>query len=137
MKSTGIAAPVIGHIFDSNTLHTEFLAEQIALRAAPRARILLVGLSFKSGTDDVREKSPCRFGTGASGPGYDLSVYDPDLVYDGCVAASVQLPSRLSAVVLPNLTTEHGWDLIVLGKPAPDVLRSIGRNCPVFDIDRL
>ena len=137
MKSTEIAAPVIGHIFESNTLHTEFLAEQIALRAAPGARILLVGLSFKSGTDDVRESPLAGLALALLDRGYDLSVYDPDLVCDGCVAASVQLPSRLSAVVLPNLTTELGWDLIVLGKPAPDVLRSIGPNYPVFDIDRL
>src|SRR5689334_11808406 len=54
MHEAGIAAPVIGHILDSNASHREFIIGEITRRAPRPARILLVGLSFKRGTDELR-----------------------------------------------------------------------------------
>jgi GDP-mannose 6-dehydrogenase len=137
MQKVGIAAPVIGHICESNLSHIDFLIATIASRALPRSRILLIGLSFKSGTDDVRESPFVALAESLLDRGYDLSIYDPDLVDHGDVAALAKLPSRLLATLLSQLSAEIAWDLVVVGKSARDVLPLVNANSPLFHIDRL
>jgi GDP-mannose 6-dehydrogenase len=137
MQKVGIAAPVIEHICESNVSHIDFLMAKIESRVRPRSRILLIGLSFKSGTDDVRESPFVTLAESLLDRGFDLSVYDPDLVCDGAVAAPADLPPRLFAVLLSQLSTEVVWDLVVVGKNVQDVLPSVTTNCSLFHIDRL
>ena len=77
MQKVGIVAPVIGHIWESNLSHIDFIIATIASRALPPSRILLIGLSFKSGTDDVRESPFVTLAESLLDRGYDLSIYDP------------------------------------------------------------
>jgi GDP-mannose 6-dehydrogenase len=137
MNDKGIAAPIIDHILESNSLHTDFLVAEIERRTEPRSRILLVGLSFKNGTDDVRASPLVRLAELLLDRGHDLSIYDPDLVCDGVASASAQLTSRLSAAVLSHFSAGVVWDLVVVGKTAPDVLRSVGPTRAIFHVDRL
>lgn len=55
MDNAGVTAPVIGHINESNASHANFLVSEIERRLARPSRVLLLGLSFKPGTDNVRE----------------------------------------------------------------------------------
>jgi GDP-mannose 6-dehydrogenase len=141
MRNIGIAAPVIDHILESNTLHTEFLIAEIQRRVAPRSRILLLGLSFKPGTDDLRESPLINLAESLLVSGHDLSIYDPDLV--DAVAAGIQgrvdaqLPSRLSAIILQRLPSTALWDLVVVGKSFPDIKELLSAKTPLFYIDRL
>jgi GDP-mannose 6-dehydrogenase len=137
MNEVGIAAPIIGHILESNSLHTDFLIAEIERRTRPRSRILLVGLSFKSGTDDVRASPLVRLAELLLDHGHDLSIYDPDVVRDGTAGASAQLPSRLSAALLSRLSAGAHWDLVVVGKTAPDILRLVGPTRAFFQFDQL
>ncbi len=141
MKDIGIAAPVIANVFESNTLHTDFLITEIEHRVAPCSRILLVGLSFKAGTDDLRESPFIRLAEALLDRGHDLAIYDPDLACDAATGipahAYAQLPSRLSAIVLLQLSPAAVWDLVVVGKSCPGILRSVGANAPLFHVDRL
>ena len=54
MNDVAVAAPIVGHIIESNILHTQFLMQEIERRVGPSSRVLLIGLSFKGGTDDLR-----------------------------------------------------------------------------------
>jgi GDP-mannose 6-dehydrogenase len=109
----------------------------IVSRAPPRSRILLVGLSFKSGTDDVRESPFVTLAEALLDGGYDLSIYDPDLVDDGVVAVRADIPSQLFDTLLSQLPTEVAWDLVIVGKSARDVLPLVNTNSPLFHIDHL
>jgi GDP-mannose 6-dehydrogenase len=140
MNEIGIAAPIIDHILSSNALHADFLMAEIERRVAPRSRILLVGLSFKVGTDDLRESPLVDIAESLLLRGYDLAIYDPDLV--DCMTAEngraeAQLPSRLSAIILSQVPSGTVWDLVVVGKTYPSILEKMNPKSPFLHIDRL
>jgi GDP-mannose 6-dehydrogenase len=141
MREAGISAPVIDGVVESNSLHIDFLVREIGRRAARDARILLVGLSFKSGTDDVRQSPLVRLAERLVNEGYDLAIYDSDLVdgASGGFAAQLfqQLPSRLASTLLPSFPPSQDWDLIILGKNTPDVDQLFGPAANLLDIYRL
>jgi GDP-mannose 6-dehydrogenase len=140
MNGIGIAAPLIDHILRSNASHADFLLAEIERRVAPRSRILLVGLSFKGGTDDLRESPLVDMAERLSDRGHDLAIYDPDLV--DCMAVEngrteAQFPLRLSAIILSQVPTGTVWDLVVIGKTCPSILEKMNSKSPFFHIDRL
>jgi len=120
--------------------HVGVVAE-IGQRVTPRSRILLVGLSFKAGTDDLRGSPLLSLAESLLDSGHDLAIYDPDLA--GAAAAgtparsSTRLSSRLSAIILSQLSRATAWDLVVIGKSCPDILPSINPNSRFLRIDRL
>jgi GDP-mannose 6-dehydrogenase len=141
MREAGIRAPVIDGVIESNSLHIDFLVREIGSRAAPDARILLVGLSFKSGTDDVRQSPLVGLAERLVNEGYDLAIYDSDLV-DGASGGFAprllqQLPSRLASALLPSFPPSQDWDLIILGKNTLDVDQLFGPAANLLDIYRL
>jgi GDP-mannose 6-dehydrogenase len=140
-REIGIGATVIGHILESNTSHTEFLVAEINRRVASPLRILLVGLSFKAGTDDLRGSPLVDLAESLLDCGHDLAIYDPDLA--NCVAVhrdecpDVQLSSPLSAIMLSQLPSNVVWDLVVIGKTCPGIAEAVDGRSPVFLIDRI
>ena len=80
MRKAGVDAPLIERIIPSNLLHTDFLVMEVERRVSNGSRILLVGLSFKTGTDDLRQSQLIAFAERLLAGGHDLAVYDPDLI---------------------------------------------------------
>ena len=69
-----VDTPVLSSILPSNQLH---IAHALALiRATGRRRVGLLGLSFKEGTDDLRESPIVTLAEQLIGKGYELAVYD-------------------------------------------------------------
>ena len=69
-----VDTPVLGSILASNQLH---IAHALAMiRATGRRRVGLLGLSFKEGTDDLRESPVVTLAEQLIGKGYELVVYD-------------------------------------------------------------
>ncbi|HEX5211252.1 MAG TPA: nucleotide sugar dehydrogenase [Pseudolabrys sp.] len=135
MREADVAAPIIERILDSNARHTDFLIAEIEKRVRPPGRVLLVGLSFKNGTDDLRASPFVRLAEMLLDRGHALSIYDSDIAGDAADVMA-QLPPRIAAAVLPRLAADVAWDLVVLGKEAPEALCSAGKRA-VFRIDRL
>jgi GDP-mannose 6-dehydrogenase len=72
-----VDTPVLSSILASNQLH---IAHALAMiRATGRRRVGLLGLSFKEGTDDLRESPVVTLAELLIGKGYELSVYDPNV----------------------------------------------------------
>jgi GDP-mannose 6-dehydrogenase len=137
MREVGTAAPVIGNIGKSNSLHTDFLVAEIERRVPPGARVLLVGLSFKAGTDDVRESPFVLLAGLLLERGYTLSIYDADLRGCSLQSARRELPPRIAAAVLTKPPAEDRWDLVVVGKETPGWRQCLADNPEIFRIDRL
>jgi GDP-mannose 6-dehydrogenase len=66
--------PLLYSMLDSNSAHIRRGLELIM--EGPARRIGLLGLSFKSGTDDLRESPFVELGERLLGKGYDLRIYD-------------------------------------------------------------
>ena len=98
-----------------------------------RGRILLLGLSFKAGTDDLRNSPLLDLAEILVEAGYDLAIYDPDL--DPARLVGVDLAGRITGGDLEGAAA--GAQLIVLGKPIPGVRERLPAGGPVFDITRL
>ena len=76
----GVQTPLIDAIWPSNLAQSEWLVEgleAVAGRHIGGMRIALLGLTFKAGTDDLRESPALRLGEVLLRRGADLSVFDP------------------------------------------------------------
>ncbi len=76
-KSHDVDIPMLSSIMASNQAHLA-LALRKALETGKR-RIGFIGLSFKTGTDDLRESPLVTLAEQLIGKGMQLTVYDPDV----------------------------------------------------------
>lgn len=67
--------PLLASLLPSNDRHVELAVERV-LRAEART-VAMMGLSFKSGTDDLRESPMVTLAERLIGKGVDLRIYDP------------------------------------------------------------
>jgi GDP-mannose 6-dehydrogenase len=70
-----VELPIIRSILPSNRLQITRALDMIA--SLGRNRVGLVGLSFKEGTDDLRQSPMVQLAELLIGKGYDLKIYDP------------------------------------------------------------
>lgn len=76
-KHRDINMPLISSILASNDAHIQRAVEFLA--TLDKRRVTLLGLSFKPGTDDLRESPLVRLAETLIGKGYELSIYDEDV----------------------------------------------------------
>jgi len=70
-----ISTDVLNAILPSNEAHLERALK--AIRETGHRKVGLIGLSFKAGTDDLRESPLVILAETLLGRGYDLKIYDP------------------------------------------------------------
>jgi len=81
-----VDTPVLSSILASNQLHIAHALGMI--RATGRRRLGLLGLSFKEGTDDLRESPIVTLAELLIGKGYELLVYDRNVRLASLVGAN-------------------------------------------------
>lgn len=74
-ERTQTAAPILKAALSSNEAHLD--AAIAAVRACGRRPVVLFGLSFKPGTDDLRESPYVALAEKLIGKGYKLTIVDP------------------------------------------------------------
>ena len=77
IKSRDLKAPVLEAILPSNELQKQRGIELV--RRFGKQKIGVLGLSFKSSTDDLRESPSVELIETLLGQGYDVCVYDPNI----------------------------------------------------------
>ena len=85
-KELDVSVPVLESILPSNELHIERafrLIQQTGLR-----RIGILGLSFKAGTDDLRESPIVQLAERLLGKGYEISIYDENVTMANLLGAN-------------------------------------------------
>ena len=142
LRNHDVYAPVIAGVLASNDAHKRYLAERVAERAVAGGRILLLGLTFKAATDDLRESPLADLAERLLGAGFALSIFDPDLEAKRLTGANRQLAqTRLRELIdclvedLPAALQEA--DLIVLGKPMPALAEQLRADARFLDLNRL
>ncbi|GAB3690183.1 nucleotide sugar dehydrogenase [Actinocorallia lasiicapitis] len=137
-----VAVPLLSHVLPSNEEH---LRRALSLVAADgRRRIGLFGLSFKPGTDDLRESPLVELAERLLGKGYDLRIYDTNVTLSRLMGANRDyMRSRLPHLgdLLSNdagEVLEHA-EVCVVGCQDPAVLDVLARagDRTIVDLVRL
>jgi GDP-mannose 6-dehydrogenase len=76
-KMRDVEVPMLGAILQSNRIHADRAIEKVL--ASGKRRVGMIGLSFKTGTDDLRESPLVLVAEQLIGKGMQLTVYDPEV----------------------------------------------------------
>lgn len=135
--------PVLSNVLVSNEGHLRRTVE--AITAIGRRRVALLGLSFKAGTDDLRESPLVELAERLVGKGYDVRIFDPTVALSRLVGANrAFLDERLPHI--SELLTDDVAEVVehagvcVVGSRDPrvlDALAAIGPDTVVVDLVRL
>ncbi|MBK1784117.1 nucleotide sugar dehydrogenase [Prauserella cavernicola] len=89
-----VSVPILSHVLPSNEEHLR-RAVELVVRTGKR-RVGLFGLSFKPGTDDLRESPLVELAERLLGKGYDLKIYDANVSLSRLLGANREyIESRL------------------------------------------
>jgi GDP-mannose 6-dehydrogenase len=127
-KTHDVELPMLGSLLGSNRHHVERAAEMILARGG--RKVAFIGLSFKAGTDDLRESPLVSLAEILIGKGLELSIYDPHVN----VAVLMGANKRYIDTHIPHLTALlksdpaeiiRGADTIVVGALLGDAMTAL------------
>jgi GDP-mannose 6-dehydrogenase len=118
-KEVDLSLPLIANVLGSNDAHIQRVVEMVLEMGKPR--VALLGLSFKPGSDDLRESPFVRLAEALIGKGVPLRIYDPDVAVDevfGRNRAYIQehLPHVGQLVARDCQDVIGGADVVIVGK---------------------
>ncbi len=87
-RQEGVTLPVLESVLSSNQAHLDLLLSQV-LRTGKK-KVLLLGLTFKPDTDDLRGSPLVAMCESLLGRGYELAIYDPLLNMEGLRGANLR-----------------------------------------------
>ncbi|MGR3762408.1 nucleotide sugar dehydrogenase (plasmid) [Roseobacteraceae bacterium NS-SX3] len=114
----GAHTHLIDSLLRSNEAHKTFQARDIMAQLPGGGRVLMAGLAFKAGTDDLRESPNVDIARRLLDRGYELAVYDPavrpeDLRGQNLGYAAAHLPN-VGSLLIGRAEAEAGpWDLVI------------------------
>jgi GDP-mannose 6-dehydrogenase len=123
-RKTDLELPLLNAALASNAAHFERGVAMV--EAAGGRRISLLGLTFKSATDDLRESPAVSLAERLIGRGYQLQIFDPDVSPDALRGANrafmeEHLP-HLGALLCGSLADVlDGAETVVVTKRWPEV----------------
>lgn len=140
-RTTGVQLPLMESLLPSNEKH---LASLLALiEASGKREVVILGLSFKSNTDDLRESPMVDVAQYLLGHGYALRIYDPALNLSALVGANkrvidVRMP-HLAELLKDDLASALGDDgVVVAAQKCADIeelSRQVKDNHHVIDVN--
>ena len=139
-EQQALRIPLLGAVVPANDAHLQRAFDLI--EEAGQRKIGIVGLTFKAGTDDLRESPYVTLTETLIGRGYDVRIYDPGIAVTQLRGRNLayidqHLPHLAALLVAsPDELCQHA-ELLILGSPvAKDVdWKSLAR-VPVIDLER-
>lgn len=127
-RHADVAVPILDSVIPSNTRHIDRAFDAVA--ATGKKRVGMFGLSFKKGTDDLRESPLVELAERLMGRGFDLLIYDSNVSLSTLMGANrayvdERIPhlNKLMAST-PEAVAAHG-EVLVVGNADPDVVRAL------------
>jgi GDP-mannose 6-dehydrogenase len=127
-----VEVPLIGSLMRSNSAQVQHAFDIIA--SYDKRKVALLGLSFKAGTDDLRESPLVELAEMLIGKGFELNIYDSNVEYARVYGANKDyIESKIPHVssLLDSdfeRVVEHS-ELIVLGNAA-ERFRALAQQVP-------
>jgi len=115
---TGSSAYLIESLLKSNEAHKRFLYE-LATKDLPKgSHVLMIGLAFKAGTDDLREAPQLDLARRLLQNGYRLSILDPAVKPDQLLGqnlgyAFAHLPNMAKLLVSEEVAASTTYDRVI------------------------
>lgn len=125
-KSLDLDLPILSSILPGNRLQVDRAFDMVA--ATGRRRVGLLGLSFKLGTDDLRESPLVDLAEKLLGKGYDLRIYDRNVNLAKLVGAN----RHYILNVIPHISKLMVDDAKSLQEHAEVLV--VGHNDPEFKV---
>ena len=136
-------SPLLSAVVDSNDLHIQSLIERIV--ATKQKKIGILGLSFKAGTDDLRDSPTVMLVESLLGKGCRIKIYDSEVslarIFGANKAYIEQEISHISTLMCSQIEQVLGEsDVIVVAKHQDDIIEGLkpylGKKL-VFDLVRI
>jgi len=138
-KERDLTTPLLNSVLASNDAHIQRVVDVVLEER--RKSVLMLGLSFKVGSDDLRESPFVRLAQALIGQGVPLRIYDPDVALSDVFGRNrayvdEHLPHVGQLVVHQLDEVLAGADVVIVGKKLPDVagLPSRLRGQQVIDL---
>ncbi len=136
-KELDLDLPLMAAILSSNERVVERAFQKI--RATGRRRLGLIGLSFKSNTDDLRESPFVELAERLLGKGYQLSIYDPNVIAARLTGANKEYINgvipHLSRLLVPSLDELSDAELLIVGHHFEGVAELLETTrAPIIDL---
>lgn len=143
-KQRDVELPMLASILASNRQHIDHAIAKVL--ASGYRRIGMIGLSFKTGTDDLRESPLVLLAEHFIGKGLSLSIYDPAVSLSHLLGANrryiEQTIAHIGSLMRPNLedvVQESELLVVALGDPrtAEALSRTVRKDQLLLDLVRL
>jgi len=127
-KMRDVEMPMHTAILASNRNHIEHALAKV-LNSGCR-RIGMIGLSFKTGTDDLRESPLVTLAEQLIGKGLQLSIYDPDVHLSRLLGANkrfieTRLPHLGDLLEADLIKVVGGAEMVIVGVSGPAVIDAL------------
>ena len=125
-KDLDVSTPLLGSVIDSNNAHIARVVD--AILESGKRNVALLGLSFKSGSDDLRESPFVTLAEALIGKGLRLRVCDPDVAVGQLIGRNrayidERLPHVAQLMDADWETLATGADVVVIAKRIADPTR--------------
>jgi GDP-mannose 6-dehydrogenase len=140
-KTRDVDVPMLGAILASNQDHLDLAFDKVM--ATGRRRIGFIGLSFKTGTDDLRESPLVTLAERLIGKGCELRIYDPEVHLAQLLGANKSFIEKhlphIGKMLCPDLdAVVTGSEVLVLGSSDARVNEKVAAylqpECVVVDL---
>lgn len=123
-RHSDLPLPMLESILPSNRLHVQRIAD-LVLSRAPRPTVGIIGLTFKPGTDDLRESPIVHLVETLSGKGLEVRIYDNNVslsrLIGGNKAFVEQVLPHISAMMCESMEEAvRDADVVVVGHELHD-----------------
>jgi GDP-mannose 6-dehydrogenase len=126
-RRRGLASPIIQGILPSNKAHLENCINLVL--STGEKSVGLFGLTFKEGTDDLRESPAVELAETLLGKGVRLSIYEPAISHETIHGANLAFIEKniphIWKLLTPDLLDLLQRDVIVLLKKLNDTERAV------------
>jgi GDP-mannose 6-dehydrogenase len=125
-RANDLNLPVLDHILDSNQMLINRGVDWILRRSGKR--IAFLGISFKSGTDDVRESSFVEMVERLIGKGREIRIFDPNVRIAKLVGANreylMQVIPHIANLMVEDIDEAIDWAETIVTTVADPVYES-------------
>src|SRR5438552_2592484 len=142
-KQLDLELPMLGAVLETNRRQVEVAFNLI--RRAGKRRVGVLGLSFKGGSDDLRESPIVLLIETLIGKGHKLAIYDEEVALARLVGANKdyieQAIPHISSLMVPSpKEVIEASDVVVVGKNNPQIQEAVANHSDsklIIDLIRL